>query len=176
MTTFWKKTTMGPELCTDPRTGMCLPERKKYERCSRSQTSWKPKELATLAVLLVRMERGKGGNWMGCGVHYQMECQMCSDENKSVYIGETSPKLSTRASKHLSRYRNGTPTSFIVKHQASEHQGDDPNYKAKVTASTSDCLTRQVREAVLIRRSQVNVLNGKTEWHQPAFNFLHKML
>ena len=31
-----------------------------------------------------------------------------------------------------------------------------------------DCLTRQVREAVLIRRSQVQVLNSKSEWHQPA--------
>ena len=33
---------------------------------------------------------------------------------------------------------------------------------------TRDCLTRQVRENVLIRRSQVPVLNSKTEWHQPA--------
>ena len=58
--------------------------------------------------------------------------------------------------------------SFMVKHQASAHQGEDASYKARVTASTKDCLTRQVREAVLIRRSRVPVLNGKTEWHQPA--------
>ena len=47
-------------------------------------------------------------------------------------------------------------------------RGEEADFKAKVTASTRDCLTRQVREAVLIRRSQVEVLNGKTEWHQPA--------
>ena len=59
-------------------------------------------------------------------------------------------------------------TSFMVKHQAAVHTGEEPVYKAKVTARTRDCLTRQVREAVLIRRSQVPVLNGKSEWHQPA--------
>ena len=59
-------------------------------------------------------------------------------------------------------------TSFIVKHQTNTHQGEEAAYKAKVTASTRDCLTRQVREAVLIRRSQVTVLIGKFEWHQPA--------
>ena len=41
-------------------------------------------------------------------------------------------------------------------------------YRAEVTTRTRDCLTRQVREAVMIRRSQVPVLNSKTEWHQPA--------
>ena len=56
----------------------------------------------------------------------------------------------------------------MVKHQNREHHGDEASYKAKVTASARDCLTRQVREAVLIRRSQVPVLNSKTEWHQPA--------
>ena len=56
----------------------------------------------------------------------------------------------------------------MVKHQEHAHEGEEADFKAKVTASTRDCLTRQVREAVLIRRSQVEVLNGKTEWHQPA--------
>ena len=56
----------------------------------------------------------------------------------------------------------------MVKHQRIAHGGQQPVYRAKVTAMTRDCLTRQVREAVLIRRSQVPVLNSKTEWHQPA--------
>ena len=56
----------------------------------------------------------------------------------------------------------------MVKDQAAVHMGDEPAYKAKVTARTRDCLNRQVREAVLIRRSQGPVLNGKSEWHQPA--------
>ena len=56
----------------------------------------------------------------------------------------------------------------MSKHQTSAHPGEEPSFRASVTASTRDCLTRQVKEAVLIRRSQVPVLNGKTEWHQPA--------
>ena len=55
-----------------------------------------------------------------------------------------------------------------MKHQNSQHRGEEPLYKAKVTARTRDCLTRQVREAVLIRRSQVPILNSKSEWHQPG--------
>jgi hypothetical protein len=56
----------------------------------------------------------------------------------------------------------------MLKHQNTAHQGEDNDDRAKVTASTRDCLTMQVKEAVLIRRSKVRILNGKTEWHQPA--------
>ena len=87
---------------------------------------------------------------------------------KAVYIGESSRNLYTRAKEHVSRHRAGEATSFMAKHQASAHPGQEARYKAKVTASTRDCLSRQVREAVLIRRSPVPVLNGKSEWHQPA--------
>ena len=93
---------------------------------------------------------------------------MCPVGNISVYIGESSRNQYTRSREHLARYREGQSTSFMVKHQEHAHEGEEAGFKAKVTASTRDCLTRQVREAVLIRRSQVEVLNGKTEWHQPA--------
>ena len=86
----------------------------------------------------------------------------------SVYIGESSRNMFTRSQEHVSRYGEGKMTSFMFKHQNIEHQGEQAKYRAKVTASTRDCLTRQVREAVLLRRSQVPVLNSKTEWHQPA--------
>ena len=56
----------------------------------------------------------------------------------------------------------------MLKHQDSAHHGEDGDYRAKVTANTRDCLTRQVKEAVMIRRIRVQILNGKTEWHQPA--------
>ena len=56
----------------------------------------------------------------------------------------------------------------MVKHHHMEHKGDEASCNAKDTTRTRDCLTGQVREAVLIRRSQVPVLNSKTEWHQPA--------
>ena len=111
--------------------------------------------------------RGEGGNCRGCGTNYEIECQLCPDDQKSKYIGESSRNIYTRSKEHVSRYRAGKVTSFMAKHQTTAHQGQEGNYKARVTASTRDCLTRQVREAVLIRRCQVPVLNGKTEWHQP---------
>ena len=44
-----------------------------------------------------------------------------------------------------------------------EHQGIAGSYTAKVTATAKDCLTRQVREAVHLRRSRVLILKSKTE-------------
>ena len=100
---------------------------------------------------------------------YDMATNMvCPDGNREKYIGETSRNLYTRSTEHLKTFRSGDQSSFIIKHQISKHNGVEPVFKAKVTARTRDCLSRQVREAVLIRRSQVPVLNGKSEWHQPA--------
>ena len=112
--------------------------------------------------------RGVGGDCEGGGVNYELECLLCPDNRKSVYIGESSRNLYTRSKEHLSRYRQGNISSFISKHQESEHRGQEPDYKARVTARTRDCLSRQVREAVLIRRSDKIILNSKSEWHQPA--------
>ena len=98
----------------------------------------------------------------------KLECQLCPQENKSVYIGETGRNLYTRSKEHLQSYQYNNNNSFIAKHQSAEHNGEEPSYTARVTACTRDCLSRQVREAVLIRRSNHNVLNSKSEWHQPA--------
>ena len=112
--------------------------------------------------------RGEGGQCQACGIQYQVECQLCPEEQKAVYIGESSRNLYTRSLEHISNYRTGTNTSFIIKHQNAQHRGQEPVFMAKVTGRTRDCLTRQVTEAVLIRRSQVPVLNSKSEWHQPG--------
>ena len=112
--------------------------------------------------------RGEGGDCRGCGITYQLECQLCPGGQKSLYLGETARNLFTRGGEHLDNYRNNSEKSFILKHQNRVHQGTAGDYTAKVTGRTRDCLTRQVREAVLIRRCQVPVLNAKTEWHQPA--------
>ena len=38
--------------------------------------------------------RGGGGN---CSVNYELECQLCPQDNKTVYIGETGRNLYTRS-------------------------------------------------------------------------------
>ena len=92
-----------------------------------------------------------------------MKCVLCPDGQKALYSN-----LYTRTLEHLKNHRAGLPTSVMLKHQNIKHGGDEPEFRAKVTARTRDCLTRQVREAVLIRRSQVPGLNSKSEWHQPG--------
>ena len=112
--------------------------------------------------------RGDGGNCRSSSINYQVDCLLCPADNRSRYIGESARNLFSRGKEHLGRYRNRDKKSFMHKHQSREHQGSPGDYTAKVTGSSKDCLTRQVREAVLIRRCQVPVLNSKTEWHQPA--------
>ena len=93
---------------------------------------------------------------------------MCPAGNKSLYLGETSRNLFPRSKEHTDRYRTRSEKSFMLKHQSKEHQGVAGEFTAKVTGRAADCLTRQVKEAVLIRRCPVPVMNSKTEWHQPA--------
>ena len=112
--------------------------------------------------------KGEGGNCRSCGVNYQVECQLCPNDKKSLYLGETARNLFTRGKEHVDRSRNRSEKSFMYKHQQKEHQGAPGTFTAKVTGTARDCLTRQVREAVLIRRCKVPVMNSKTEWHQPA--------
>ena len=73
-----------------------------------------------------------GGDCEGGGVNYELECLLGPENRKSVYIGESSRNLYTRSKEHLSRYRQDNISSFIRKHQDSEHGGQEPDYKARV--------------------------------------------
>ena len=85
-----------------------------------------------------------------------------------LYHGESARNLYTRGREHEANYLARRAKSFMQKHQVKEHNNTVGSYVAKVTGTARDCLTRQVREAVHIRRCQVPTLNSKTEWHQPA--------
>ena len=111
--------------------------------------------------------QGEGGNCLRSNIEYQFECQLCPPDDRALYIGETSRNLFTRALEHTSNYRKKRNSSFMYKHQTSKHDGLEADFKAKVTGSFNDCLSRQVSEGVSIRRCSVEVLNLKTEWHQP---------
>ena len=49
----------------------------------------------------------------------------------------------------------------MIKHQTDRHNGVEPNFKAEVVYSLTDCLSRQVAEGVCIRRCQTELLNTK---------------
>ena len=114
--------------------------------------------------------RGKGGMCLQSNVQYQLECTMCTEEDKGVYIGESSRNLYTRSKEHISKYssRKRQVESFMHQHQQEHHGGTEADFQAKVTGTFRDALSRQVSEGVHIRRGGRSILNTKSEWHQPS--------
>ena len=120
-------------------------------------------------------ERGGGGKCHKNNVNYMIECTECPEESRGVYIGETSKNLYTRTSQHIKTRRQ--EESFIRKHEEECHEGHEVQLKARVTHSNKDCLSRQIREGVQIRRSSKPILNSRTEWFQPPlFKILNDVI
>ena len=129
---------------------------------------------ADLACVGCKIERKEGCR--KSNICYEMDCQVCKrkseqtdrQQDRTVYIGETSRNLFTRGKEHLYKYETNHCDSFMAKHQAEHHNGEPADFTAKVMSKHENCLSRQVAEGVAIRRCKTNVLNGKSEWHQPA--------
>ena len=116
------------------------------------------------------IERGAGGDCRKNNINYSIECQLCPEGSRPLYVGETSRNLYTRGKEHVgsSRRRDGdTESGFMRRHMEEAHDGGIGRFSAKVTHSNKDCLSRQVREGVLIRKAGVCALNTKSEWFQP---------
>ena len=60
----------------------------------------------------------------------------------------------------------GAEGNFMRKHREESHDGQEVKFEASITHTNRDCLTRQVREGVLIKNSRVGTMNTKSEWHQ----------
>ena len=122
-------------------------------------------------------ESGEGGNCRRNNVNYEIQCHLCPEEDRPVYIGETSRNIYTRGKEHVSTGRSAgnreddgneeEDASFMHRHVEQFHQGMEADFRAKVTKQNKDSLSRQVREGVLIRRSTKKMLNSKSEWFQP---------
>ena len=112
--------------------------------------------------------RGAGGKCRKSNVNYSVGCKLCPEDGKSVYIGETSRNLYTRGTEHMNKFESRKADSFMLKHQTNNHPGQPIDFQAKVIGTFNDCLSRQVAEGVEIRRCEYQVMNAKTEWHQPA--------
>ena len=103
-------------------------------------------------------------------VQYQMDCNLCPEDKKWSYIGETARNLYSRSKEHVKNYekKKKEGESFMGRHSDEKHHGVEANFSARVTGMFRDCLSRQVSEGVSIRRCKNEVLNSKAEWHQPA--------
>ena len=55
-------------------------------------------------------------------------------------------------------------------HQNEKHEGNNPEPKMKIEKVFKDPLSRQAGEAVMIRRTEGNVLNSKLEFNQPQLS------
>ena len=53
------------------------------------------------------------------------------------------------------------------KHMEESHIGEEKDFRARVTHTNKDSLSRQVREGVMIRRATRILMNTKSEWFQP---------
>jgi hypothetical protein len=71
---------------------------------------------------------------------------------KAAYHGETAWNLYTRGREHENNLINKTEKSFMLKHIKEKHPNSFVSYTAKVMATARDCITRQVRETVHLRR------------------------
>ena len=107
-------------------------------------------------------EKGRGGPCQRANVNYEVECMVCH----AKYWGETSRNLYTRMLEHNNG--QGAEGNFMRKHREECHNGQEVRFEARVTHVNRDCLTRQVREGVLIKNSRVGTMNTKSEWHQPS--------
>ena len=112
-------------------------------------------------------ERGGGGPCHKSNVNYVVKCKLCPAEREAMYVGETARNLYTRMGEHANSKGEG---SFMMKHMADQHEGMERKFQAKVVKTNTDCLTRQVREGVLIANygTKYKLLNTKSEWHQPS--------
>ena len=117
-------------------------------------------------------ERGRGGPCHKANVNYEVVCMSCPENNRAKYIGETSRNLYTRMGEHSSEQEE--EGSFMKKHREEFHNGEEGIFESRVTHVNRDCLSRQVREGVLIKNSSVVTMNTRSEWHQPSLYTIQK--
>ena len=76
--------------------------------------------------------------------------------------------MQERGLEHQTAARRGDGSSHMAKHQALEHQNQEPDFILKVVSYHTSALSRQVKEAIRIRRrgGQGSILNSKAEFNR----------
>ena len=67
----------------------------------------------------------------------------------------------------MTKLQKRDEASFMHMHQMEKHGGSPAKFKIQVVKSCRDPLTRQVTEAVIIKNHRGELLNTKSEFHQP---------
>ena len=114
---------------------------------------------------------------------YIAECQEVVNDTltcpDSIYVGESSRSLAERANEH---YLGGTrldERNFITKHwlEHHPHSRDPPRIKFTVVRTHKDALGREVEEALLIEKANVDltIMNSRGEWNSGSITRLTVM-
>ena len=115
-----------------------------------------------------------GGSHTRRGANYSATCTDCEAKNiKSVYYGESGKSGVYRVQKgHKIDIERKNIKNALAKHLHNDHpdkEGDPTVFKYKIESTDRSCLQRQVREgANLAASSADNILNSRTEFHQPS--------
>ena len=83
----------------------------------------------------------------------------------SIYVGESSRSIFERSGEHWRSYSKRNPDSHIWKHHLIHHGGEgEPEMMFKIVGNYRTALTRQITEAIRIRKRGTSVLNSKGEY------------
>ena len=102
------------------------------------------------------------------GAKEKKEIKASNPEIPSIYVGETARSIKERIEEHHQAYKSRNQDSHIMKHQLLHHQGAEPEFTVRVVDYKKTALTRQLGEAVRIRRrgGEGAVLNSKGEFNR----------
>ena len=86
----------------------------------------------------------------------------------SLFLGESSRTIYERSKEHWGALRSKAESSHMWKHQLEEHNGEEPKFYMRVVDHFRTALSRQVAEAVRIRRrgGAGSILNSKAEFNR----------
>ena len=83
----------------------------------------------------------------------------------SIYVGESSRSIFERAGEHWKSYEKRNTDSHIWKHHLIHHGGEgEPEMRFKIVGNYRTALSRQIAEAIRIRKRGTSVLNSKGEY------------
>ena len=106
-------------------------------------------------------------------IGYRIPCKLCP----ASYLGESGENMHTRAKSHLSKFYSKTKhireSSAFYKHISNKHGGVQDGstfedyFDIFIVKAYRKPITRIIEEGVFIINHEGEILNSKTEWHQP---------
>ena len=117
-------------------------------------------------------------------VCYEIKCIIClragcsNPKDSDTYFGETGQNLHTRIKSHVSKFnskqlRIKETSAFykhlVIKHENTQWEGKtfDELFEVKALKSYEKVFTRVVEEGTFMVKHNGEILNSKSEWHQP---------